>query len=56
MTTEQADRRTATTSTRPEAPAKAASNAPTGHPTQPRLTLPEGFGASIVARWTPRGR
>jgi transketolase len=33
-----------TQSTEPEAPAEAASDAPTGSPGQPRPTLPEGFG------------
>ncbi len=33
-----------TQSTEPEAPAEAASDAPTGSPAQPRPTLPEGFG------------
>src|ERR687889_507112 len=33
-----------TQSTEPEAPAEAASDAPTGNPTQPSPTLPEGFG------------
>jgi transketolase len=32
-----------TKSTAPEAPAEAASDAPTGHPAQPNPTLPEGF-------------
>ena len=33
-----------TQSTQPEAPAEAASDAPTGSPAQPHPTLPEGFG------------
>ena len=33
-----------TQSTEPEAPAEAASDAPTGNPAQPRPTLPDGFG------------
>jgi transketolase len=33
-----------TMSTEPEAPAEAASDAPTGNPAQPRPTLPDGFG------------
>ncbi|WP_116450430.1 transketolase [Blastococcus litoris] len=33
-----------TQSTRPEAPAEAASDSPTGSPSQPNPTLPEGFG------------
>ncbi|WP_347057194.1 transketolase [Blastococcus sp. HT6-30] len=33
-----------TRSTRAEAPAEAATDAPTGHPSQPQPTLPEGFG------------
>ncbi len=33
-----------TQSTQPEAPAEAASDAPTGSPAQPRPTLPNGFG------------
>jgi transketolase len=33
-----------TRSTQPEAPAEAASDAPTGNPPQPQPTLPEGFG------------
>ncbi|TFV65895.1 UNVERIFIED_ORG: transketolase [Bacillus sp. AZ43] len=33
-----------TQSTRPEAPAEAASDSPTGSPAQPHPTLPEGFG------------
>ncbi|TFV73831.1 transketolase [Blastococcus sp. CT_GayMR19] len=33
-----------TQSTQPEAPAEAASDAPTGSPAQPNPTLPEGFG------------
>ncbi len=33
-----------TQSTQPEAPAEAASDAPTGSPAQPRPTLPDGFG------------
>ena len=33
-----------TRSTRPEAPAEAATDAPTGDPRQPQPTLPEGFG------------
>ena len=32
-----------TQSTEPEAPAEAASDAPTGSPAQPKPTLPEGF-------------
>src|SRR4051812_38111079 len=38
------DSGTATKSTSPEAPAEAASDAPTGSPRQPNPTLPEGFG------------
>jgi len=44
MTANQTDPATGTRSTRPEAPAKAASDAPTGNPSQPRPTLPEGMG------------
>src|SRR5215218_8417476 len=33
-----------TQSTEPEAPAEAASDAPTGRPAQPRPTLPDGLG------------
>src|SRR5437764_1168362 len=35
---------TGTRSTRPEAPAEAASGAPTGKPVQPSPTLPDGMG------------
>ncbi|WP_435809273.1 transketolase [Streptomyces longwoodensis] len=44
MTTNEKDSATGTESTRPEAPAEAASDAPTGSPFQPRPTLPEGMG------------
>ena len=45
MTANETDPDTGTRSTRPEAPAEAASDAPTGNPSQPRPTLPEGMGA-----------
>jgi hypothetical protein len=44
MTANETDPDTGTRSTRPEAPAEAASDAPTGNPSQPRPTLPEGMG------------
>ena len=44
MTANETDLATGTRSTRPEAPAEAASDAPTGSPSQPRPTLPEGMG------------
>jgi len=44
MTVNETDPATATRSTRPEASAEAASDAPTGNPSQPRPTLPEGMG------------
>jgi transketolase len=44
MTTNQTDPASGTRSTRPEASAEAASDAPTGNPAQPRPTLPEGMG------------
>ncbi|MFI0998840.1 transketolase [Streptomyces galbus] len=44
MTANEKDSATGTKSTRPEAPAEAASDAPTGSPFQPRPTLPEGMG------------
>jgi transketolase len=44
MTANETDPATGTRSTRPEAPAEAASDAPTGNPSQPRPTLPEGMG------------
>ena len=44
MTANEKDPATGTRSTRPEAPAEAASDAPTGNPSQPRPTLPEGMG------------
>ncbi|WNV75221.1 transketolase [Geodermatophilus sp. DSM 44513] len=44
MPADESDRRSATKSTHPEAPAEAASNAPTGRPRQPHPTLPEDFG------------
>jgi transketolase len=44
MTANQTDQASGTKSTRPEAPAEAASDAPTGNPAQPRPTLPEGMG------------
>jgi len=44
MTANETDPVTGTRSTRPEAPAEAASDAPTGNPGQPHPTLPEGMG------------
>ena len=44
MTANETDPATGTRSTRPEAPAEAASDAPAGSPSQPRPTLPEGMG------------
>jgi transketolase len=44
MTANKTDQGSGTRSTRPEAPAEAASDAPTGNPAQPRPTLPEGMG------------
>ncbi|MCU1612525.1 MAG: transketolase [Frankiales bacterium] len=44
MTADNADPTAATRSTGSEAPAEAASGAPTGSPAQPHPTLPEGFG------------
>jgi transketolase len=44
MTADNADPSTATRSTGPEAPAEAATDAPTGSPAQPHQTLPAGFG------------
>ena len=44
MSSDQADPNAATRSTEPEAPAEAASDAPTGHPIQPHPTLPDGMG------------
>lgn len=44
MTANQTDHAAGTKSTRPEAPAEAASDAPTGCLCQPRPTLPEGMG------------
>ena len=44
MTANETGPDTGTRSTRPEAPAEAASDAPTGNPSQPRPTLPEGMG------------
>jgi transketolase len=44
MTANETDPATRARSTRPEAPAEAASDAPTGNPSQPRPTLPEGMG------------
>ena len=44
MTANETDPATRTRSSRPEAPAEAASDAPTGNPSQPRPTLPEGMG------------
>jgi transketolase len=44
MTANQTDHATGTKSTRPEAPAEAASDAPTGDPAQPHPTLPDGMG------------
>jgi transketolase len=44
MTANEKDPATGTRSTRPEAPAEAASDAPTGNPSQPRPTLPDGMG------------
>jgi transketolase len=43
MTANQTDHATGTKSTSPEAPAEAASDAPTGDPAQPRPTLPNGM-------------
>ena len=44
MTANETDPARGTRSTLPEAPAEAASDAPTGNPSQPRPTLPEGMG------------
>ena len=44
MTANETDLAAGTRSSRPEAPAEAASDAPTGNPSQPRPTLPEGMG------------
>jgi transketolase len=44
MTADESDFAAATTSTRPEAAAEAASDAPTGNPIQPHPALPEGMG------------
>ncbi len=44
MTANEKDPVAGTKSTRPEAPAEAASDAPTGNPVQPQPTLPEGMG------------
>jgi transketolase len=44
MTADETDPATGTRSTRPEAPAEAASDAPTGNPSQPHPALPEGMG------------
>lgn len=44
MTTRETDLATGTQSTRPEAPAEAASDTPTGSPSAPHPTLPEGMG------------
>ncbi len=44
MTANETDRVSGTRSTRAEAPAEAASDAPTGHPRQPHPTLPDGMG------------
>ena len=44
MTANETDPDTGTRSTRPGAPAEAASDAPTGNPSQPRPTRPEGMG------------
>jgi transketolase len=44
MTANETDPATGTRSTRPQAPAEAASDALTGNPSQPRPTLPEGMG------------
>ena len=44
MIANETDPATGTKSTRPEAPAEAASDAPTGNPSQPCPTLPEGMG------------
>ena len=44
MTANETDPATGTKSTRPEASAEAASDTPTGNPSQPRPTLPEGMG------------
>jgi transketolase len=44
MTANETDPAAGTRSTRPEAPAEAASDAPTGNPGQPHPTLPEGMG------------
>jgi transketolase len=44
MTANETDLAAGTRSTRPEASAEAASDAPTGSPSQPRPTLPEGMG------------
>ena len=47
-----------TQSTGSEAPAEAATDAPTGSPAQPRPTLPDGFGdldRRAILRRTPDG-
>jgi transketolase len=44
MTANKSDPISATRSTGPEAPAEAASDAPTGNPVQPRPSLPDGMG------------
>jgi transketolase len=44
MTANESDPVTGTRSTRPEAPAEAASDAPTGNPVQPHRTTPDGMG------------
>jgi len=44
MSADESDSVTGTRSTRPEAPAEAASDAPTGNPVQPCPRLPEGMG------------
>jgi hypothetical protein len=50
MTANETDPATGTRSTRPEAPAEAASDAPTGNPTPPRPTAWRAFGLT-VAGW-----
>src|ERR671921_1201475 len=44
MAADESDSVTGTRSTRPEAPAEAASDAPTGNPVQPHPTIPDGMG------------
>jgi len=55
MTANQADPASGTRSTRPEAPAEAAGDAPAGNPAQPRPTLPAGMGEARGDGRGPRG-